>query len=150
MLGCFLNQSSEISGHPVVGELRVNYSLDIASCDGVSDVAIGEGVEDTETVARLGQRIGTFLQHRDRSSQSSTNNGAPGSNARVKVKSLIDGQIQCGDLIMKEERSDESGRGRRAEEIREKLALILERGFTANQIDDVPLPFVEVASRDID
>ena len=94
--------------------------------------------------------FGAFLQHRDRSSQSTTNNGAPGSNARIEMKSRSDGEIQCADLIMKEERSDESGRGRRAEEIREKLALILERGFTANQIDDVPLPFVEVASRDID
>ena len=64
------------------------------------------------------------------------------------MKSLIDWQIQSACFIIQKEKTKESGRGRRAEEIREEFALILHGSLTANQIDDVPLPIEEVASRD--
>ena len=59
------------------------------------------------------------------------------------MESIVDWQIESTNFIVEEEKTQESGGDRRVKEVGKELALVLERGFTANQVDYVPLPVEE-------
>ena len=63
------------------------------------------------------------------------------------MESIVDWQIESTNFIVEEEKTQESGGDRRVKEVGKELALVLERGFTANQVDYVPLPNEEIARR---